>query len=73
MKKIIGQPEKTNSKLIDLIKKEQKLIAIISRIKKDFRNRIIEDIKINDDILDIGRGMRDKFAKIKAKKILTLM
>ena len=33
MKKIIGQPEKTNSKLIDLIK-EQKLITITSRIKR---------------------------------------
>ena len=67
MKKIIGQPEKTNSKLIDLIK-EQKLIAITSE-SKDFRNRIIEDIKIDDDILDIGKGMRDKFTKLKQKNI----
>ena len=71
MKKIIGQPEKTNSKLIDLIKKT-KINNYYIKNQKDFRNRIIEDIKINDDILDIGRGMRDKFAKIKAKKILTL-
>ena len=71
MKKIIGQPEKTNSKLIDLIKRT-KINSYYIKNQKDFRNRIIEDIKINDDILDIGRGMRDKFAKIKAKKILTL-
>ena len=62
MKKIIGQPEKTNSKLIDLIKKT-KINNYYIKNQKDFRNRIIEDIKINDDILDIGRGMRDKFAK----------
>lgn len=71
MKKIIGQPEKTNSKLIDLIKKT-KINNYYIKNQKDFRNRIIEDIKINDDILDIGKGMRDKFPKIKAKKILTL-
>ena len=71
MKKIIGQPEKTNSKLIDLIKKT-KINNYYIKNQKDFRNRIIEDIKINDDILDIGKGMRDKFAKIKAKKILTV-
>ena len=71
MKKIIGQPEKTNSKLIDLIKRK-KINNYYIKNQKDFRNRIIEDIKINDDILDIGKGMRDKFTKIKAKKILTV-
>ena len=71
MKKIIGQPEKTNSKLIDLIKRT-KINSYYIKNQKDFRNRIIEDIKINDDILDIGKGMRDKFTKIKAKKILTV-
>ena len=71
MKKIIGQPEKTNSKLIDLIKRT-KINNYYIKNQKDFRNRIIEDIKINDDILDIGKGMRDKFTKIKAKKILTV-
>lgn len=71
MKKIIGQPEKTNSKLIDLIKRT-KINNYYIKNQKDFRNRIIEDIEINDDILDIGKGMRDKFTKIKAKKILTV-
>tara|TARA_A100001015_G_C14939322_1_gene691878 strand:- start:204 stop:881 length:678 start_codon:yes stop_codon:yes gene_type:complete len=71
MKKIIGQPEKTNSKLIDLIKKT-KINNYYIKNQKDFRNRIIEDVKINDDVLDIGKGMRDKFVKIKAKKILTV-
>lgn len=71
MKKIIGQPEKTNSKLIDLIKRT-KINNYYIKNQKDFRNRIIEDIKIDDDILDIGKGMRDKFTKIKAKKILTV-
>ena len=67
MKKIIGQPEKTNSKLIDLIKKT-KINNYYIKNQKDFRNRIIEDVKIDDDVLDIGKGMRDKFVKIKAKK-----
>ena len=71
MKKIIGQPEKTNSKLIDLIKRT-KINNYYIKNQKDFRNRIIDDIEINDDILDIGKGMRDKFTKIKAKKILTV-
>ena len=71
MKKIIGQPEKTNSKLIDLIKKT-KINNYYIKNQKDFRNRIIEDVKIDDDVLDIGKGMRDKFVKIKAKKILTV-
>tara|TARA_Y200000002_G_scaffold381366_1_gene395230 strand:+ start:359 stop:1036 length:678 start_codon:yes stop_codon:yes gene_type:complete len=71
MKKIIGQPEKTNSKLIDLIKKT-KINNYYIKNQKDFRNRIIEDVKINDDVLDIGKGMRDKFVKIKAKEILTV-
>tara|TARA_Y100001958_G_C21181803_1_gene511523 strand:- start:624 stop:1301 length:678 start_codon:yes stop_codon:yes gene_type:complete len=71
MKKIIGQPEKTNSKLIDLIKKT-KINNYYIKNQKDFRNRIIDDIKINDDILDIGKGMRDKFDKIKTKNVLTV-
>ena len=43
MKKIIGQPEKTNSKLIDLIKRT-KINNYYIKNQKDFRNRIIEDI-----------------------------
>jgi len=71
MKKIIGQPGKTNSKLIELIKKT-KISNYYIKNQKDFRNRIIKDIKISDDVLDIGKGMRDKFNDIKSKKILTL-
>ena len=71
MKKIIGQPEKTNSKLIDLIKKT-KINNYYLKNQKDFRNRIIDDVKINDNVLDIGKGMRDKFEKIKTKDILTV-
>ena len=67
MKKIIGQPEKTNSKLIELIKKT-KINNFYIKNQKDFRNRIIEEIEKNDDVLDIGKGMRDKFNKIRSKK-----
>ena len=71
MKKIIGQPGKTNSKLIELIKKT-KINNFYIKNQKDFRNRIIEEIEKNDDVLDIGKGMRDKFNKIRSKKISTL-
>ncbi len=71
MKKIIGQPGKTNSKLIELIKKT-KINNFYIKNQKDFRNRIIEEIKKSDDVLDIGKGMRDKFKNIESKKILTL-
>ena len=72
MKKIIGQPGKTNSKLIELIKKT-KINNFYIKNQKDFRNRIIEEIKENDDVLDIGKGMRDKFINIKSKKYQHLM
>ncbi len=71
MKKIIGQPGKTNSRLIEIIKKT-KINNYYIKNQKDFRSRIIEEIKMDDDILDIGKGMRNEFVNIKSKKILTL-
>ena len=44
MKKIIGQPGKTNSKLIEIIKKT-KINNYYIKNQKDFRSRIIEEIK----------------------------
>ena len=67
MKKIIGQPGKTNSKLIEIIKKT-KINNYYIKNQKDFRSRIIEEIKMDDDILDIGKGMRNEFVNIKSKK-----
>ena len=67
MKKIIGNPSEKNQKLIDLIKKT-KINNYYIKKQEDFRKRIVEDIKFDDDILDIGKGMRDKFANIKSKQ-----
>ncbi len=71
MKKIIGQPTQTNTKLIELIKKT-KINNYYIKNQADFRNRIVEDIEPNDDVLDIGKGMRNKFVNIKSKKITTV-
>ena len=71
MKKIIGQPTQTNSKLIELIKKT-KINNYYIKNQEDFRKRIVEEIKPDDDVLDIGKGMRDKFANIKSKNVTTV-
>ena len=56
MKKIIGKPMQTNSKMIELIKKT-KINNYYIKNHEDFRKRIVEDINIDDDVLDIGKGM----------------
>ena len=71
MKKIIGKPMQTNSKMIELIKRT-KINNYYIKNQEDFRKRIVEDIGLNDDVLDIGKGMRDKFVSIKSKKITTV-
>lgn len=71
MKKIIGHPTQTNTKLIELIKKT-KINNYYIKNQEDFRKRIYEEIKLNDDVLDIGKGMRDNFANIKSKNITTV-
>jgi len=40
--------------------------------KKDFRDQILSEIEQNDDILDVGMSMRDKYSKIKANSLETL-
>ena len=71
MKKIIGKPMQTNSKMIELIKKT-KINNYYIKNQIDFRKRIAEDIQVDDTVLDIGKGMRDKFSKIRSKKITTI-
>ncbi len=71
MKKIIGQPTQTNTKLIELIKKT-KINYYYIKNQEDFRKRIVEEIKSDEDVLDIGKGMRDKFANIKSKNVTTV-
>ena len=70
MKKIIGKPMETNSKMIELIKKT-KINNYYIKNQIDFRKRIAEDIQVDDTVLDIGKGMRDKFSKIRS--ILSLV
>ena len=71
MKKIIGKPFETNQKLIKLIER-LKINNFYLKNNKDFRDQILEDINNEDEILDIGKAMRDKFNKIVCKKVETL-
>jgi len=71
MKKIIGNPNKTNNDLINLIKKT-KINNYYIKNQKDFRDRILQEIEPHDHVLDIGMAMRDKFKKINSKVLETL-
>ena len=71
MKKIIGKPSETNQKLIELIKR-LKINNFYLKNNKDFRDQILNDINIDDEVLDIGKAMRDKFNKIVCKNVETL-
>ena len=71
MKKIIGKPSETNQKLIELIER-LKINNFYLKNNKDFRDQILKDINIEDEILDIGKAMRDKFNKIVCKNVETL-
>ena len=71
MKKIIGNPHETNKKLISLIEK-LKINNFYLENNKDFRDQILKDIDIEDEILDIGKAMREKHNEIVCKKKETL-
>jgi SAM-dependent methyltransferase len=71
MKKIIGNPETKNQNLINLIK-DTKINYYYIKNHKDFRDLIIQNVSINDDVLDVGKAMRGKFKDIKCKTIETL-
>ena len=71
MKKIIGNPSTYNNNLISLIKKT-KINNYYLKNQKDFRDRILDEIDLNDHILDIGMAMRDKHKKIKSQILETL-
>tara|TARA_B110000881_G_C18534153_1_gene494777 strand:- start:534 stop:1208 length:675 start_codon:yes stop_codon:yes gene_type:complete len=71
MKKIIGNPNKTNQEIINLIKKT-KINNYFLKNKKDFRDKILEEISPNDHVVDIGMAMRDKHKKIKSALLQTL-
>ena len=71
MKKIIGNPEIKNNKLKELIKKT-KINNFYIKNYKDFRDQILNQISPEDNVLDIGKCMREKFTKIKSKSLETL-
>ena len=71
MIKKIGNPEIYNKELISKINKTEIDLYYIKN-KSDFRKRILNNINSDEFILDIGKGMREKFSKIKSKNIETL-
>ena len=71
IKKIIGKPYLINKSLKKIITKT-KINYFYIKNHKDFKDRIIKDIFEADEVLDIGKAMRDKFKLIKCKKIETL-
>ena len=71
MKKIIGNPSKTNSDLISLIKKIKINFQYI-KSQEDFRDKILKEISQNDIVLDIGKAMRNKHKNINSKIVETL-
>ena len=71
MKKIIGKPTEKNNKLIEIINKTRINHHYIKNYK-DFRDRIIKDISLEDSVLDIGKAMRNKFKDIECKNLETL-
>jgi len=71
MKKIIGNPEQTNKELINIVKKI-KINDYYLKNKKDFRDKILEEVHENDCVLDIGMAMRDKHESVKSALLETL-
>lgn len=71
MKKIIGNPSQKNKDLIDIIKKTN-INNYYLKNKKDFRDKILDEIKSNDHVLDLGMAMREKHKKINAAILETL-
>jgi len=67
----IGNPEVKNSELIKLIKNVQ-INQYYLNNQKDFRDQILLNVKKNDSVLDIGKGMREKFDMINCSNLETL-
>ena len=71
MIKKIGNPEIKNRELISKID-NAKIDLFYIKNNADFRNEIIKNINSEDIILDIGKGMREKYEKIQSKSKETL-
>jgi SAM-dependent methyltransferase len=71
MKKILGKPNDINKNLISLIERV-KINDFYLKNRKDFRDQILKDIKSEDNVLDIGKAMRDKHEEINCNSLETL-
>ena len=72
MIKKFGTPEKTNQKLIKIINNSKIDYYYIYNSQADFREKILKNINQTDFILDIGKGMREKFKYLNSEKVETL-
>ncbi|MDC1250578.1 class I SAM-dependent methyltransferase [Pelagibacteraceae bacterium] len=70
-KKIIGTPTLINDRLIEIVK-NTKINNHYIKNKGDFRDHIIKNILKEDEVLDIGKAMREKFDSISCKNLETL-
>ena len=71
MKSIIGKPFLKNEELKGIINKT-KINNFYIKNQIDFRDYIIKNISKDDDVLDIGKAMREKFDYLVCKSIETL-
>jgi len=71
MKKILGNPKVINDELISIINRTKVNFFYIKN-KKDFKDQILEEIRVEDDVLDIGKAMRDKHSSLNCKTLETL-
>ena len=71
MIKKIGNPEILNNQIIKKIQ-NTKIDLFYIKNRSDFRDKILEDINLNESILDIGKCMREKFVQIKSNNVQTL-
>ena len=62
---------KINNDLINIIN-NTKINYYYIKNQEDFREKILNQISTSDNVLDIGRAMRDKFSKIKCQSVETL-
>ena len=71
MTKIIGNPQKNNESIKKILNKPTVSEKYIFN-ETEFRDEILSEIKSYMSILDIGKSMRDKYAKIICKEKKTL-
>ena len=65
-RRIVGEPDKINQKNIERINKT-KINNYYIKNNSDFREQIVDQIKNEDEILDVGKSMRGYFNKINSK------